>query len=68
MGQEVERMTKTGIDEFGRVNVSSEDRDTLTSEWNAEHGQPMNSGDLIVRDQWVAKEALRRQIGEYVEA
>ena len=53
-------MIKTGVDQFGRVEVSRKDREALTTEWNAEHGQPMNSGHIIVRDQWVAREAIKR--------
>ena len=68
MGQEVEMMTETSVDEFGRVNVSREDRDTLTSEWNAKYGQPMNSLDLTLRDQWVVGEAIWRKLGMGIKA
>jgi len=47
------------IDEFGRIWTSREDSARLCKVWNAEHGQPVNSGHLIVREQWVADETSR---------
>lgn len=44
------------FDRFNRLHVSREDSARLSREWNQQHGTPMNSGEVIAREQWVAKQ------------
>lgn len=49
----------SNIDKFGRIHISREDHERLCKVWNAAHGLPHHSGNLIQRDQWVSSETAK---------
>lgn len=56
------------IDRFGRLMASRQDRDKFSKIWRTKHGQPRNSGELIVEDQWICREiskALTENANEF---